>query len=217
MSRSADQVGNQWLARTLWELGGVRFGDFTLGRTTVHSPVYVNPRRLISRPNALRRAARVIEEEVRTLQSMRNPQVQEFELVAGIPIGGLHLATAFSLRTRVPMVYLHPKPGNPEVTAIEGLYTPGQRVLIIDDLVNRGGSIVTIATALREAGLQVTDAVVLIDRQVGAKERLRDHGCHLVSILGLEQLLNFLMSTEKVDERVYRKSLDYIERERQVP
>ncbi len=210
MARRDSAAGNLWLARTLWELGGVRFGDFTLGRTTEHSPVYVNPRRLISRPNALRRAARVMDDEVRALQGMLHPQVGQFDLVAGIPIGGLHLATAFSLRTRVPMVYLHPKPGHPSSTAIEGLYQPGQRVLIIDDLVNRGGSITNIARVLRESGLEVTDAVALIDRQVGAGELLREHGVHLVSILGLEPLLNYLMSTEKIEERLYRKSLEYL-------
>ena len=211
LNKNSHQVGNLWLAKTLWELGGVRFGDFTLGRTTVHSPVYVNPRRLISRPSALSRAARVMEEELRTLQAMRNPQAQPFDLIAGIPIGGLHLATAFSLRTRIPMVYLHPKPGDPEKTAIEGLYSPGQRVLIIDDLLNQGGSLVNMVRELRDAGLTVTDAIVLIDRQVGGRERLHEHGCNLVSVLGLETLLNYLMSTTKIDERVYRKSLDYVE------
>lgn len=211
---SGDEIGNLWLARILWDLGGVRFGDFTLGRTTVHSPVYVNPRRLISRPTALARAARVMEEEVTALQAMRNPQVQPFDLIAGIPLGGLHLATAFSLRTRIPMVYLHPKPGNPAETVVEGLYQPGQRVLIVDDLANKGGSIIGMASALQDVGLEVSDAVVLIDRQVGAREALREHGYNLVSLLGLEPLLNYLMSTGKIDERLYRKSLEYIERVR---
>ena len=210
MAANDGKTGNLWLARTLWDLGGVRFGAFTLGRTTVHSPVYVNPRRLISRPNALRRAARVIEEEVRTLQSMRNPQVEPFDLVAGIPFGGLHLSTAFSLRTSVPMVYLHPKPGQSETATVEGVYQPGQRVLVIDDLVNRGGSILDFGSTLREAGLYVTDVVALVDRQIGARERLRDHGYHLVCILGLEPLLNYLMSIGKIEERLYRKSLDYL-------
>lgn len=210
MSRADDRVGHLWLARILWELGAVRFGDFTLGRTTVHSPVYVNPRRLISRPTALRRAVRVMDDEVSALMSMRHPQVQSFDIVAGIPYGGLHLATAFSLRTRTPLIYLHPKPGRPDELAIEGVYQPGQRVLIIDDLVNLGGSILETARRLEDEGLQVSDAIVLIDRQVGGRERLREHGYNLLSILGLEALLNYLMSTGKIDERPYRKSLEYL-------
>ncbi len=210
MSRTDDQAGHLWLARILWEIGSIRFGDFTLGRTTVHSPVYVNPRRLISRPNALKRAVRVMDDTVNALMSMRNPQVQPFDLVAGIPYGGLHLATAFSLRTRTPLVYLHPKAGKPSELAIEGIYSPGQRVLIIDDLVNQGGSIVQTARQLQDEGLAVTDAIVLIDRQVGGRERLREQGYNIVSILGMEALLNYLMSTGKIDERPYRKSLEYL-------
>ena len=47
---------NLWLADTLWRLGAVQFGDFTLGRTTVNSPIYVNLRLLIAHPTALQKA-----------------------------------------------------------------------------------------------------------------------------------------------------------------
>ena len=50
---SDDNVGNLWLAQALWDVGAVKFGDFTIGRTTEHSPVYVNLRLLISNPAAL--------------------------------------------------------------------------------------------------------------------------------------------------------------------
>ena len=61
--------GNLWLAQTLWKLGAVQFGDFTLGRTTVHSPVYVNLRLLIGHPTALWRAAHIILDELLARQS----------------------------------------------------------------------------------------------------------------------------------------------------
>ena len=61
--RPLSQTGNLWLADTLWKLGAIQFGDFTLGRTAVHSPVHVNLRLLISKPAALQRAARVIRDE----------------------------------------------------------------------------------------------------------------------------------------------------------
>ena len=80
---------NLWLADTLWRLGAVQFGDFTLGRTTVHSPIYINLRLLIAHPTALARAAHIILQELTTLQAMRNPQVDPFDLVCGVPFGGL--------------------------------------------------------------------------------------------------------------------------------
>ena len=39
--------GNLWLAKALWNVGAIQLGDYTLGRTTQHSPVYVNLRLLI--------------------------------------------------------------------------------------------------------------------------------------------------------------------------
>ena len=67
------------------ETGAVQFGDFTLGRTTVHSPIHVNLRLLIAHPTALARAAHIVLTELQTLQSMRNPQIDPFDLVCGVP------------------------------------------------------------------------------------------------------------------------------------
>src|SRR3990172_11585861 len=132
---SPPKAPNLWLAEALWDLGAIQFGDFTLGRTTLHSPIYINLRLLIAYPLALRRAGRVIRDEVRTLQSMLHPPIAPFELVAGIPFGGLHLATAYSLLTSTPLVYRHPtKSGDHGEKVIEGRYQEGQRALVIDDL-----------------------------------------------------------------------------------
>ena len=204
---------NLWLAETLWKLGAVQFGSFTLGRTTVNSPVYINLRLLIGHPTALWRAASIIWEEVQALQSMLHPQMERSELVAGVPFGGLHIATAFSLHAKIPMVYLHPRPdslGND----IEGLYHPNQRVLIMDDLLAGGGSILETALQLGEAGLIVGDAVVLLDRQQGGREALRKQGINMVSILTLEVLMNYLMSSGKISEDSYRRTVDFLQTHR---
>ena len=206
------QRGNLWLADTLWKLGAIEFGDFTLGQTAVHSPVHVNLRLLVSKPTALQRAARVIRDEVEARRRMLNPQVAPFQLVAGVPFGGLHLATAFSLRAKVPLIYLRTR--RPKSAQIEGLYEPGQTVLIIDDLITGGHSIVDTAERLEKAGLQVRDALVLVDRQQGGRQRLKRHGINLISVLTLEVALNYLMSSGKISEEWYRRSLDYLKANR---
>ncbi len=216
MPQSLRDTGNLWLAKALWDLGAVRFGDFTLGRTTLHSPVYVHQRLLISNPRALQRAARVIHQEVRTLQAMRNPRVQPFQRVGGIPFGGLHLALAYSLTSKVPLVYIHPaKERNGARAFVEGKYERGETVLLVDDLITSGGNVIETAAFLQiEAGLKVKDVVVLLDRQEGAEERLRAHGYNLISILGLETMLNYLMASRRIDEGLFRKSIDYIQSHR---
>jgi orotate phosphoribosyltransferase/uridine monophosphate synthetase len=203
---------NLWLAESLWRLGAVEFGEFTLGRTAVRSPVYLNVRKIIGHPTALWRAAHVIHEEITALQAMRNPQMDNFDLVAGVPMGGLHIATAYSLTAKVPMVYLHPeRDGEHE---IEGVFAPNQQAIILDDLVTGGGSIAETAERLREAGLVVKDAFVIVDRQQGARERLRNVGINLRSALTLEVILNYLMSSGLIEETWYRSSIDYLEASR---
>ncbi|HEV8574663.1 MAG TPA: phosphoribosyltransferase family protein [Dehalococcoidia bacterium] len=209
-------TGNLWLAKALWDLGAVQFGDYTIGRTTQHSPVYVNLRLLISNPRALARAARVMQEEVRTRQAMLHKSVKEFQRVCGIPFGGLHLATAFALRSRVPMVYVHPaKESNGNRVWVEGRFEPGETVLLIDDLVTSGGGIVETAAFLKaNASLNVKDVLVLLDRQEGAREQLKSHGYNLISILGLEPMLNYLMASGLIGEDDYDRSIEYMQNRR---
>jgi orotate phosphoribosyltransferase/uridine monophosphate synthetase len=216
MTRNHEELGTQWLAQALWDLEAVQFGDYTIGRTTQHSPVYVNLRLLISNPAALARVAGVMLEEVQTLEAMRNPQIQPFQRVCGIPFGGLHLATAFSLRSRVPMIYIHPaKERNGSRVFVEGRNEPGETVLLIDDLVTSGGGIIETAEFLeRNADLKVRDVVVLLDRQEGARELLKQKGYNLISILGLEALLNYLMSSGLIEEEAYTRSIEYVRRRR---
>ena len=208
----ADQAdsGRLWLAEALWQLGAIEFGSFTLGRTAVESPVYLNVRKLIAHPTALWRAAHVIHEEIVTLQSMLHPQMARFDLVAGVPVGGLHFATAYSLMSKTPMIYIH----SGDDREIEGIYHPNQSAIILDDLVTGGGSILETAEGLREAGLIVRDAFVLVDRLQGARERLRQHGVNLRSALTLEVILNYLMSSGYITEDWYRRSMDYLEADR---
>jgi len=210
LSKSSKPAGNLWLAEELWKLDAIEFGDFTLGRTAVHSPIYINLRRLISNPKALARCARIIREELETLLSMRNPHVHPFTLVAGVPFGGLHIATAFSLNVSTPMIYIHP-PATDKADVIEGAYVRGQTCLVIDDLITGGGSILQTAATLSGAGLIVRDAVTLIDRQEGGKNALRAAGINLISILTLEQIANYLMAAGHIAEDSYRKAMTYIE------
>ena len=210
--RVRSQTGNLWLADTLWKLGAIQFGDFTLGRTAVHSPVHVNLRLLISKPAALQRAARVIRDEVATRQKKLNPQVAPFQLVAGVPFGGLHLATAYSLMAKVPMISV--RPHHADGVRIEGLHESGQTVLLVDDLITGGHSILDMAQQLREQGLQVKDAIVLVDRQQGGRQALRKAGINLTSLLTLQVILNYLMSSGKISEESYRRSQEYLEARR---
>ena len=215
MEHGDKRVANLWLADELWQLGAIQFGDFSLG-TAVHSPVYVNLRLLISNPAAWRETAEVMIEEVRTLQNMRHPRLAHYDLVAVVPFGGLHLATAFSLLSGTPLIYLHPAKDGTE-TVIEGAYSSGQTVLVIDDLTTGGRSILQTATRLAAENLIVEDALVLIDRQQGGQMRLKRAGINLEAILTLEAVLRYLGTSNKISPDWYHKCLEYLGKPHDMP
>ncbi len=212
MHSNDPEDSNLWLARILWDSGGVDFGNFDIG-ATLASPVYVNVRRIISNPRALRRVGTLIQDYTQTLSGMLRPAMAPFELVAGVPMGGLHIATALSLTTDLPLIYVHPRSGEANhYEDIEGSYYPGQTVVLIDDLITGGTSIVETADVLRSAGLMVHDAVALLDRQAGGRRRLQDAGIELHALLTLETLLNYLLSRSLITEAQYAQCMAYVQR-----
>jgi len=196
------------LAQALFDLGGVLFGEFDLGPTAGRSPVYINPRVLISEPSVLRRIAQLIYHEIQADQARRRPRLASFRAVAGVPMGGLHLATAFALVSDTPLIYIRPDTQEP---VIEGRIIPGQTVLVIDDLMTGGTSLLRTAKTLEDAGLVVRDFIVLIDREQGGVERLREHGYHVLPILRLRTMLTYYYESGQLDSARYRTIMAYLE------
>ena len=134
---SDDNVGNLWLAQALWDVGAVKFGDFTIGRTTEHSPIYVNLRLLISNPAALARAAGVMLEEIQTLQAKRDPDVQEYHAYAASRSGAAP-CDGVSAAMRVPLIYGTQRRSATAAVCSSRACNAGRDRLLIDDLVTSG-------------------------------------------------------------------------------
>jgi orotate phosphoribosyltransferase/uridine monophosphate synthetase len=203
-------LDNLWLAQTLFDLGGVQFGNFTVSESAVSSPVFVNPKVLISNPTALRVASKLMQQEINLAQSLRRARAHPFAVVAGVPVGGLLLATAFSLETNIPMIYARVRPEGTGKRGIEGRFNIGDTALIIDDLITRGSSVLETAELLEENRLRVKDVIVLVDREHGATERLRRRGYNLISILKLDIMLNHYMSRGLISEETYNICAEYL-------
>ena len=203
-------LDNLWLAQTLFDLGGVQFGNFTVSESAVSSPVFVNPKVLISNPTALRVASKLMQQEINLAQSLRRARAHPFAVVAGVPVGGLLLSTAFSLETNIPMIYARVRPEGTGKRGIEGRFNIGDTALIIDDLITRGSSVLETAELLEENRLQVKDVIVLVDREHGATERLRRRGYNLISILKLDVMLNHYMSRGLISEETYNICAEYL-------
>jgi len=203
-------LDNLWLAQTLFDLGGVQFGNFTVSESAVSSPVFVNPKVLISNPTALRVASKLMQQEINLAQSLRRARAHPFAVVAGVPVGGLLLATAFSLETNIPMIYARVRPEGTGKRGIEGRFNVGDAALIIDDLITRGSSVLETAELLEGNSLKVKDVIVLVDREHGATERLRRRGFNLISILKLDVMLNHYMSRGLISEETYNICAEYL-------
>jgi uridine monophosphate synthetase len=170
------------LADALLEAGCVRFGSFTL-KSGLVSPIYIDLRRLASYPSVLDLVAQAYLPVLRSLS---------FDRLAALPYAALPIGTAISLKGGWPLIYPRKEAKEYGTKAeIEGVYNPGERLVVIDDLATTGGSKFEAIEKLSSAGLKISDIVVLIDRQSGAAESLAAAGYRLHAVLTLSQLLDY--------------------------
>ncbi|KAK1862712.1 hypothetical protein I4F81_005279 [Pyropia yezoensis] len=182
------------LVLQLADVEAIKFGSFTL-KSGIQSPLYIDLRVTVSYPQLLSLIASTL------LASL--PQSVTYEALCGVPYTALPFATAMSLDTKVPMLMRRK-----EVKAygtkksIEGAIKPGGVVLVVEDLVTSGGSVMETVQPLRDAGCVVTDVAVLLDRQQGAVERLASDGVAVHAALGVCQVLDVLVEEARVDPAV---------------
>ncbi|MGA2478061.1 MAG: orotidine-5'-phosphate decarboxylase [Spirochaetia bacterium] len=177
----------------LHDLGAVKLGQFTLKSGKV-SPIYIDLRLLVSDPSLMALVARALAGLIARLR---------FDRIAAIPYGGLPIGQAVSLAAQRPLIY--PRREAKEYGTkklIEGIFKPGETALVLDDLITTGASKVEALTPLKDAGLKVTDVVVLVDREQGGKEELAASGLTLHAALTVSQLLDALVRHGRITAAV---------------
>jgi len=153
-------------------------GRFTL-RSGAVSAVYWDKYRFESDPTVLRAIA----------QQMSPLLPTGVERLAGLELGGVPLATALSLETGIPALYVRKEPKTyGTANLVEGGFQPGKQVVVIEDVITSGGQVCTSVRQLRDLGLVVEHVVCVIDRQEGGAQNIAGAGCALTSLFTIADL-----------------------------
>jgi uridine monophosphate synthetase len=189
------------LAQDLVDSHCVRFGQFKL-KAGLISPIYLDLRRLVTHPQILRRVAQAYAAKLKTL---------EFDRLAGIPYAALPIATAIALEIDRPLIYPRREAKDYGTQAtIEGDYQAGETIVVIDDLATTGGSKIEAIQKLEEAGLKVSDIVVLIDRGQGAGPMLAEAGYRLHAVVTLHDLLPEWLRSGAISQAQFEEVQDFL-------
>ena len=166
-------------ARMLLEIKAVHFNaeePFTLA-SGLPSPTYIDCRKLISYPRI-----RSTLMDFLTVTVMRNVGLEAFDNIAGGETAGIPFAALVAERMALPMTYVRKKPkGYGRNARIEGAMTPGQRVLLVEDLTTDGGSKLSFVDAIRETGADCAHTAVIFYYGIFPEttDRLAAHGVTL--------------------------------------
>jgi orotate phosphoribosyltransferase len=178
---NTSNINKEELVHTLFAIGAIKCGDFVL-KSGIFSPYYIDMRRAISYPEVLHALA---------LRLKDIQQQCDAQIVCAVPYGAIPVTTALSLTSGIPMIMARKEAKNYGTkNMIEGVYTPGQECLIIEDVITTGASVLETIKIVEAAGLIVKDVIGLIDRQQGGAENITSQGYRFHAVFTLEELLN---------------------------
>ncbi len=180
------------LAEGMVKAGAMQFGTFTLGDGK-ESAYYIDLKGILSYPGLYSLA-------VESLGRMASAKAPKADAVCGVPINGLVLAAPLALSLKKPLAYAKSGEGA-GAKHVEGEIRPDWKVLVVDDVSTSGRTILEAAKAVEEEGGEVTDALVLIDRLEGARERLSKEGIALHCLTDVVELADTLFSMELIGEK----------------
>ncbi len=170
------------LTQALKDCGALQFGDFTLA-SGAKSEYYIDIKKASTNPKVLYMIS------ILMAQKMQDENIRP-DRIAGVVLGSVPLAAALSLATGIPYVMVRKeKKDHGTGKLIEGDLNPGDKVLVVEDVVTTAGSSIAAIKTLRENGAVVDKAMSVIDRESGGKENYAEIGVDFYSLVKGSELI----------------------------
>jgi len=165
------------LARRIAEVS-LLHGDFTL-RSGRKSKYYLDKYRFETQPDILIELGKMFARHV----------TADVNRIAGPELGAVPLAAAAAIASGKPCIFVrNQKKEYGSNKQIEGVYIPGETVIIVEDIMTTGGQVVEAAKTIEAAGLKIKKIVGVIDRLEGARENIEGAGYVFESLFTTKDL-----------------------------
>ncbi|MGA2917667.1 orotate phosphoribosyltransferase [Methanoregula sp.] len=164
------------LAEMLIRYRAIEFGDFTLA-SGAKSPYYIDVKSAVTHPDLLM----VIADAV--------VAAHEFDVIAGVAVGGVPLAVAVALAAKKPYAIIRASEKSHGKKDVIIGNVKDKDVLLIEDVTTSGGSALYGINALRAAGARADRVVTVVDREQGAEAALKSEGVRIIPLVRLRELL----------------------------
>lgn len=159
----------------------------------IKSPIYCDNRLIMSYPEIRRK---VVDSFVDLIEE----EGLNVDVIAGCATAGIPHAAWLSEALDLPMAYVRSKPkGHGKGNQIEGLIQPGQKVLVIEDLISTGGSSIEAANAVKSAGAEVIGILAIFSYGLKqAKDNFKEAGFAYQTITNFDKLLQALTDSNQI-------------------
>lgn len=174
------ETQKQKLIAALKACGAVRYGDFTLA-SGKKSKYYVDIKKASTDPKTLKLIAR---------QAAFRIKQMDVNIIAGVELGGVPLATAVSIETELPLLIVRKTvKGYGTKSRFVGDIKPDDRLVMLEDVTTSGGSVRNAIEIVRETGAKVKYVISVVDREEGAIENLKEADAELIPLVSASDLL----------------------------
>ena len=185
----------------------IRFGNFTLA-SGKNSSYYVDLRLIPSYPHQFRKM-------IKNLQNLiiKKTGLDDFDCLASVPTGGLVVTSALAIEIVKPLIYVRSKPKEHGTTkSIEGKISAGMKVVMVDDVVTTGTSVLNGINQLKEVGLLISDLYVIINRLEGGDKALSDIGVQTHQLTDILEITDILFQEKLIDKEIFEKIKNQVNR-----